>query len=529
MKRYFIRAGQTPFNEFGYRGVIARNAIGNNSGNLLYAQSVFRALMVDDDTEIIPNYYGYGANPTEISATCDAFIVPLADAFRPSYPELSRMTEFIKKLTIPTVVIGVGLRAPFDYEMGHHYAFDDEVKDFVRAVRNSGGMVGVRGELTSRYLTSIGFVEGEDHRVIGCPSMYTWGRELKVKDPDITYDSTVCINATATSNITRANDFIFSEARKFNDYYFLPQLIDEYRLAYAGVRYGHKKCGYYPDSILSKEYAEDRVRIFADAQSWAKFTSRMDFSFGGRLHGNIGAILGGTPGLLFTKDARTRELADYHQLPSMPETEIPEGASILDLVEKADFDSYKKVQGENFDRFTKFLEDNGLEHIYQRGYERGEAPFDKIAASLEERSLENYAAQLCDGIDLSARMKDVIYRAEPNARRMEHAVKASKKSGLYSDAQIDTADKILETGRKWKAARSEMDAFVKKYHESIKHQTVTAEQVEEMGSKAREQMKCKATIAKEFEKIRKPSEKYYDAVKFGSKVKNKMKRLLKLK
>ncbi len=49
----------------------------------------------------------------------------------------------------------------------------------------------------------------------------------------------------------------------------------------------------------------DRVRFFLDPKTWFEHLSHYDFSFGTRIHGNIAALLAGTPALLLAHDSRT--------------------------------------------------------------------------------------------------------------------------------------------------------------------------------------------------------------------------------
>lgn len=45
MRRYLMRAGKSPFDNFSPHTVLEKNAIGGNSGNMLFVESMFRALM----------------------------------------------------------------------------------------------------------------------------------------------------------------------------------------------------------------------------------------------------------------------------------------------------------------------------------------------------------------------------------------------------------------------------------------------------------------------------------------------------
>ncbi len=86
----------------------------SNSGNFLFTHAVHRALSTPDTEVISDSLTTERTGVTEeyisrINGEFDAFIVPLANAFRESFrPALRRLTNVIEKLDIPVVVTGVG-------------------------------------------------------------------------------------------------------------------------------------------------------------------------------------------------------------------------------------------------------------------------------------------------------------------------------------------------------------------------------------------------------------------------------------
>ncbi|MBL3647460.1 polysaccharide pyruvyl transferase family protein [Bacillus sp. RHFS10] len=377
MKNILIRAGISPFDTFDPAEMIVRNSIGGNVGNLVYAYSVFRTLMTEGTT-ITPDYYRINAADAEqINEKYDMYIIPLADAFREDFvPSLRKYTQLIKKLTIPVVVIGVGLRAPFEPKLNEGFPFDEDVKAFVSAVLERSNMIGVRGEITAKYLSRLGFREGIDHTVIGCPSMYAFGRELKIRDTTITPESMVTVNSSRLSP-KHVLDFITRSMKEFPNHYFIPQWRKEMILTYAGAPAIAKPADNYPVSMEDPAYQNDRVRFFLNVPTWLDFLKQADLSFGARLHGNIAATIAGTPSLLLPKDARMRELAEYHQLTHIMANEITEQTKLSELIETVDFQQPEKQQAQNFDHFISFLNQNELDHIYKEKAIPDTVPFDE--------------------------------------------------------------------------------------------------------------------------------------------------------
>lgn len=365
MKHYLIRAGMSPYENFTPAYEIVHNSIGSNVGNLVYAYSIFRTLTTED-VKLTPDYYKINPNRADyINANYDGYIIPLADAFRPSFaPKLKKYAELINRLTIPVYVIGVGLSIDFEPNLDQSFEFDQDVKDFVKAVLNKSSIIGVRGDITARYLTKLGFTEGKDHTVIGCPSMFGFGRDLPIRNTTITQDSMVTINNSPKSP-KHVLDFIDRSAHAFPDHYYIPQWLRELRMIYLGGPDLPGKGSNFPYKVAHQLYQEDRVRYFTNVPSWLEFVGQADLSFGARLHGNVAAILAGTPSIIIPKDGRMRELAEYHDFTYLWANDIDDNTNILDVVEKADFQKVSKRAPENFDRYISFLNENGLDHVFK--------------------------------------------------------------------------------------------------------------------------------------------------------------------
>ncbi|MBS4200648.1 polysaccharide pyruvyl transferase family protein [Bacillus sp. FJAT-49732] len=365
MRNILIRAGISPLDTFDASKMIIDNSIGGNVGNLVYQYSIFRTLTTED-TVITPDYYDDDPKRAdEINEKYDCYVIPLADAFREQFvPSLRKYTQLIKKLKIPVYVIGVGLRAPFEPKLNEGFPFDEDVKAFVKAVLEKSEIIGLRGEITSKYLSKLGFREGIDHTVIGCPSMYAFGSELHIRKTNITKESIVSVNSSMLSP-KNVLDFIDRSMKEYPNHYFIPQWMKEMKLVYSGFPSIAESSENYPIKMSDPVYMNNRVRYFLNVPTWLDFLRQADLSFGARLHGNITATIAGTPSILIPKDARMRELAEYHNLTHVMAHEITDKTNLSDLIEKVDFQSPAKKQGENFDKFISFLNNNKIDHIYK--------------------------------------------------------------------------------------------------------------------------------------------------------------------
>ena len=387
MKKIFIRSGMTPFEGLSPAQMLLDNSIGDNAGNLIYMNSIYRTLMTDDRTEFLPSRYEYYPSQARmINESCDSVVIPLADAFRSSFEGgLNSLTKLVKAVRVPCTVVGVGLRAPLGVTSFQDFPFNGKVKQFLSAVLDKSALVGVRGEITAEYLKTLGFLPEKHFTVIGCPSLYTWGNRLEVRPVQIQKNSRICVNnnVDADQNVQK---FIRRLMAQYPGAVFLPQLQREFRTVYTGASFVHKDHSKdYPDRITDPVYREGRVRFFCDVPGWLAFLRESAFTAGPRMHGNIAAILAGTPGVLIVKDSRMEELAAYHRLNCVYASEIGEDTTLEDLAEKADFTPMKKAAGENFRHYIHFLHSNGLKTIYDGGRipAAGSTPFDRRMASVK--------------------------------------------------------------------------------------------------------------------------------------------------
>ena len=411
MRRILMRGGMSPLDNLSPEVVIDKNSIGANSGNMLYAYGVFRSLLTED-TVIDMDYYGVERNYTDedieqINEKYDAYVCPLADAFRDAFTEkLIKYANFFNKLRIPCYVIGVGLRAPYEPQIEDARVFDEAAAKFVKAALNKSAVIGLRGEITGEYLKKLGFIEGKHYIPIGCPSMYSCGKKLPYRKLELNEDSTIAFNLSSITpeNIMR---FAFSEMRRYPNHELIEQNRDELKLFYYGSPYAPNKSAsvLLPRKISHPLLQENRYHIFINVPTWIRFLSKCDLSIGSKLHGNIAAVIAGCPALFMPLDSRMRELVAYHNFPSIPYSLVSADDRICDLLEKVDITSYLKVQGHNFNRFVDFLNMNGLDSIYLKNRDRTDAPLDEKIKKIDYFDPESI---LCCTNQEALRRRDIL-------------------------------------------------------------------------------------------------------------------------
>ena len=98
MEKILVRSGVNPYDVYTPFEYLSKDLGGGNSGNLLFAASIFRNLL-GKKRELFSNYYKLDLSKVdEINEKYNSFVIPLANAFRPNFNELDRLTKFIKNL-----------------------------------------------------------------------------------------------------------------------------------------------------------------------------------------------------------------------------------------------------------------------------------------------------------------------------------------------------------------------------------------------------------------------------------------------
>lgn len=368
-KRILMRAGKSPFEVVSPEATYRKRILGGNLGNLLFTHAAHRALETQDAEVVAGGLVWRPRHAARINAEFDAFVVPLANAFRLGFEkELVHLTELMSKLTLPVVVLGVGAQATRDYDAGRLRPIEPVVKAFVGAVLDRSASIGVRGEFTLDYLNRLGF---QDVEVIGCPSLFLNGERLRVakKVPSLDADSKVAINISPYRK--RMGKVLERHMERYPNLSYVAQDRDTLRRLLRGDRFRERSeidGGDVPIHTSHPVFRAGKVRTFVDAGTWLDYLATRDFCFGTRIHGNMAAIVAGTPSFVLAHDSRTLELARYHQIPHGKINEMKR-IDAASLYAKADYGPTNQGHAGRFRTYLGFLEKNGLDHIWSTGHE----------------------------------------------------------------------------------------------------------------------------------------------------------------
>lgn len=359
MKRILLRARRDPFRVVDAEATIRHNLIGNNVGNLVFSMAAWKTLS-STGAELAADDFAAGPGDADrINAEYDAYVIPLANAFRKSFePQLIRMTRLIERLTIPVVILGVGAQSNVAYDLEPLRPIERSARAFASAVLERSPTIGVRGEFTETYLRSLGF---RDVEVIGCPSMFFHGDRLDVtrKVPAIGPEARLAVNISPY--VRAMAPIVEAHRRRYANLVYVAQDLETLALLVRGDRHPvaderNRNPVYRSHPLLR----EDRVRFFLDPLPWMRFLAGCDLSFGTRIHGNITSLLAGTPAFVFAHDSRTLELARYFDIPYALMSTLTPDTDIAALYAAADYGPMVEGHRARYETYVAYLARNGL-------------------------------------------------------------------------------------------------------------------------------------------------------------------------
>ncbi|TXL57918.1 polysaccharide pyruvyl transferase family protein [Aeromicrobium terrae] len=407
MARLLIRSGKDPFTPVVAESTLTQDVFNSNSGNYLFQHSVWKALAIDGAELVSNSTLSERTSPEpgdadRINETFDHVVIPLANAFRPEFaPRLDRLSELLEGVTVPVTVVGIGAQAAHGQGVESLSEIDDSVRRFVAQVLDRSASIGVRGEFTSSYLQRLGF-PADSIDVIGCPSLFLHGPDHRVERRVASIDTDSPLALNLTPEVPGVGAFATAQAERHPNLTYIGQDANDLRLLLWGVPFPHVDDLAVPVHLHHPLYQQDRMRLFLDTWPWYDFLATQDFAYGTRFHGNVAALLAGTPAMLLAHDSRTSELADYHRMPVRSMPELSADVKAEELFDAADLDGFNAALPEGFARFTAFLERNGLEHRWQDG--RSGAEFDaRLAAATFPPPVHPLVA--ADGSEIASRLQ----------------------------------------------------------------------------------------------------------------------------
>ncbi len=433
-RRILVRSPKDPFEVVSPEDILDRNLIASNSGNLVFLHATNKILSTRG-TEVVPDELLVGARRADlINERYDAYVIPLANAFRHSFePILLRMTKLISRLKIPVTILGVGAQSNLAYELDRLRPIEPTVRAFVSAVLDRSPSIGVRGELTATYLHSLGF---RDVEVIGCPSMFLNGPDLRVEKRAERLDDASRIALNVSPYVKAMGDIVLSHVARYPNLTYFPQDLNTLNLllwgeSAAAAAQQNKN----PVHSSHPLFQQDRVRFHVEPWTWIDDLRTYEFAFGTRIHGNIAALVAGTPAYVFAHDSRTLELVRYFGIPHCPMPDVAPEIDAADLYAEADYGELNRGHTARLATFLDYLSRHRLDHVFAEGEDP--TAFDARVAATPYPPAIGVSSAVAHPASLAARL-----------RRARHGLREAARSPRirrWRVAAIRRTDKI--TGR----------------------------------------------------------------------------------
>lgn len=362
-KRVYPGSEYDIFHTTDYDGLYDRtmrewNGVSQNWGNKLWFQGIYSAVDTGENT------YGFlpaEIDPERINSEYDFILLPMANIFFTGYVgAIRKLAETFEKIRIPIYVVACGVQADsYDALQNVIDAIGDDARRFIRSIYQTGGEFALRGHFTKEFFERLGFPSAV---VTGCPSLYQFGPDFRVDQ--------VPVDPAAIRPVFNGRARAFAELMAaFPESVFIDQ--DEFLAPLFRKDYlNHPNLGFQMDFLnqygaeAAQYLAEDRIRMIADMNDWWNYLQNegFNYAFGTRIHGTIMSLLSGIPATIITCDSRTREMAEFFDIPHCPAPANHRfsAAELLEQHQQMDYTAFNAGFPERFRNYEKFLTDHGI-------------------------------------------------------------------------------------------------------------------------------------------------------------------------
>lgn len=291
---------------------------GRNVGNLAFWHVVRR--LFDDEVSYIP-WKTTGGLPQKLKA----LVIPAAN-FIGAHANLAPLTQIIRALDVPTLVLGLGAQSESENTLP---PVDDSVKQFLSEASRCGPALAVRGEYSARVCRAFGIA---NVKVLGCPSVLMNGRRdlgefLEARISRFEPDNVAVHAACRKGNLTTVERELVRIVQLQNGSAYIVQRPPELVAAIFREDLPPAHVAYLADMarfLGMSGGAADLTRFLrryghvpTSIDAWRSFLRRFSCAVNTRIHGTIVALQTGIPALCICHDTRTRELAVTLKIPAV--------------------------------------------------------------------------------------------------------------------------------------------------------------------------------------------------------------------
>jgi hypothetical protein len=345
-------------------------ATGANTGNMMIGHGLFHGLRAAAK-DFHP---GFGKIPAEhLHEQYDAIFIP-ASNFVAASVDLTGQADYFARTKLPIYCFGLGSQML----PGERRALKPGTERFLRLVSERSGSIGVRGTFTAEVLWGLGI---RNVSVVGCPSLLSMRPEtvdrLAARKPTLEkvalgFSNNVRQHALVPGAMRSCENALFQRMLGENAFYILQNEVAELDLLAAMERGDSAAASVAVDRIARlfevapgradvRRFLETRLRVFFSVEEWLSCAGTMTAAIGTRFHGNIAALLAGTPALFLVHDMRTLELCELLRAPHLLLDRPHSGEEIAERLLAADYGPFRDQFRRLLMEWRLFLARNGLD------------------------------------------------------------------------------------------------------------------------------------------------------------------------
>ncbi|GAA0589623.1 hypothetical protein GCM10009416_30240 [Craurococcus roseus] len=359
-------------------------ATGANTGNLFIGHGLFHGL----DCARKAFHPGFGAIPAErLHEHFDLVVIP-ASNFVGNGVDLTDHADYFARSKVPLFCFGLGSQVL----PGQEVALKPGTERFLRLLSERGGSVGVRGAFTAEVLWNLGI---RNVSITGCPSLLNLRpstvAKLAASKPSldkiaVNFSNNVRRHSIAATGMRASENALFQRVIHENAYYILQNETPEMALLDAMARNDAAAASAVLPRIAElfdvsgsredvRRFLEGRIRVFFSVEDWVGCMGTMSASLGSRFHGNVAALLAGTPALFLVHDMRTLELCELLRVPHLVLDRAVPAEETVERLLAADYRPFARQFERLMMEWRLFLHRNGLgSELVTEGAETAEAP-----------------------------------------------------------------------------------------------------------------------------------------------------------
>jgi hypothetical protein len=338
---------------------------GRNFGNILIGNGV-RTLLEGNELvtrEDVPT-------PAHADERCSQVVIPAANFLWKDF-DFGYMFDYLEKTHLPITIVGVGAQTN---DRTVSSAIHPNTLKLMKLVAERSASLGVRGFYTAEVLAANGI---HNVQVIGCPSLYTnrtptvhidKERLRTLEHVSVNFSRRVNGHAFHPDRMKQIENTVLAFALDRSSTFIAQDEIEELTAARLDQPCAPRVLSYFDKCLPERvdRFFREKSRYFCDVQTWASYIRTQSLSMGSRFHGNLIALINGTPALMVIHDSRTMEMCTLLGIPNVHVSKLTADSYrvewLMEQIEAADFTGFERAYSTLYQRFVRFLTSNGLKH-----------------------------------------------------------------------------------------------------------------------------------------------------------------------